>query len=81
MRYVARMTDDRSTIRALVKDNRWFHTAIGIFGNACFVVGSVFFLFENLQHAGVWLFILGSAGMLIDSVGTAIAKLEAPQDA
>ena len=71
------MSDRGGTIRSFVKNNPWVHTAIGLFGNASFVVGSVFFLFEDLQRAGVWLFIVGSAGMLLDSVGNAIARLEA----
>ena len=60
-----------------MKNHPWIHTAIGLFGNASFFVGSVFFLFESLQRPGVWLFIVGSAGMLLDSLGSAIARLEA----
>lgn len=71
------MSNDRDMIRTFVKDNPWFHTVIGLIGNGSFVIGSVFFLFEDLQRAGVWLFIVGSAGMLIDSLGNAIAKVEA----
>ncbi|MFP4437635.1 MAG: YrhK family protein [Chloroflexaceae bacterium] len=48
------------------------HTIIGIIGNVCFFVGSIFFLFDTLQTAGTWLFIFGSLGMLISSVGSAI---------
>ena len=63
-----------TAIRDFIENNPWVHTAIGLFGNASFFVGSVFFLFESLQRAGVWLFIAGSAGMLIDRVGSAVAR-------
>ena len=34
-------------------------------GNLCFLVGSVLFLSEAAQTAGVWLFIAGSSGLLV----------------
>ena len=71
-----RLLPSGNTIRAYVKDNPWIHTVIGLFGNASFFVGSVFFLFESLQRAGVWLFIAGSLGMLVDSLGNAVARFE-----
>ncbi|HEX5678265.1 MAG TPA: YrhK family protein [Alcanivorax sp.] len=40
------------------------------------MVGSVFFLWESLKPAGVWLFIIGSAGMLLGSIGAAIVSYE-----
>lgn len=60
------------TIRQLVSDYHWIHLGLGIVGNICFFVGSVFFLWEATKAAGVWLFIAGSFGMLIGSVGSAI---------
>jgi hypothetical protein len=63
-------------LHRLLKEYEWVHTGIGIFGNTAFVVGSVFFLYKHLQTAGTWLFIVGSAGMLIGSLGSAIVKLK-----
>jgi hypothetical protein len=57
-------------------DRPWFHLGIGLFGNTTFVVGSVLFLNESLQQAGVWLFILGSSGMLLGSLGELLARVE-----
>lgn len=54
----------------------WLHTSLGLLGNVAFFVGSVFFLFESLKTAGVWLFILGSLGMLLGSIGDEVAELE-----
>lgn len=62
--------------RALVHQYQWFHLAMGLLGNTAFVVGSVFFLWESLKPAGVWLFIIGSAGMLLGSIGAAIVSYE-----
>lgn len=56
----------------IVQDYEWVHTLLGIVGNVSFFVGSVFFLFEPLKTAGIWLFIVGSAGMLVGSVGRAL---------
>jgi hypothetical protein len=58
-------------LQEIVNKYKWVHTSIGILGNTCFFIGSIFFLFESLKNAGVWLFIFGSAGMLIGSVGSA----------
>jgi len=62
--------------RALIHQYQWFHLAMGLLGNTSFVVGSVFFLWESLKPAGVWLFIIGSAGMLLGSIGAAIVAYE-----
>lgn len=50
------------------------HTGLGIAGNLFFFIGSIFFLFEPVKTAGVWLFILGSFGMLVGSVGSALTQ-------
>lgn len=62
--------------RMFVKDYPWIHTILGIFGNTCFFIGSVFFFYESLKTAGIWLFVCGSLGMLADSLGEAIIKIE-----
>ncbi len=36
----------------------------------------MFFLWESWQRAGTWLFIIGSVGMLIGSIGSAIVTYE-----
>jgi len=58
--------------RLLVRDYRWIHTGIGLLGNGAFLIGSIFFLWESLKPAGIWLFIIGAAGMLVGSIGDAI---------
>jgi hypothetical protein len=63
-------------LRRIAGDYPWIHTGLGLIGNACFFVGSVFFFFGSLQTAGVWLFTLGSLGMLIDTLGDALLRLE-----
>lgn len=62
--------------RAFMHDFPWIHLGVGIFGNVMFVVGSVFFLFEDLQIPGTWLFVLGSSGMLIGSLGELAVRVE-----
>ena len=44
------------------------HLGIGILGNALFLVGTVLFLIQH-QDAGVWLFLAGSTGMFLGSLG------------
>lgn len=61
-------------VQSLLREYEWFHTTVGICGNLAFVVGSVLFLFESLKTAGVWLFILGSFGMLIGALGRALVN-------
>lgn len=63
-------------VSGLVRDFEWVHTLIGIFGNATFFVGSILFFWQSLQTAGVWLFVIGSAGMLVGSIGSAIVRIE-----
>ena len=43
-----------------------------VLGNGAFLVGSIFFLWESLKPAGIWLFIIGAAGMFVGSIGDAI---------
>ena len=63
-------------LREFVREYEWIHTSLGLLGNSAFFIGSVLFLFESLKTAGVWLFIIGAFGMLVDTVGSAIIKLE-----
>jgi len=63
-------------VREFVCHFEWIHPGLGILGNVAFFVGSIFFLWESTKTAGVWLFIMGSLGMLIASVGSTIVKAE-----
>lgn len=65
-----------TALRELMRDFEWVHVLLGVAGNACFVVGSVFFLWPSLKTAGVWLFIVGSLGMFIGAAGRAFIKAE-----
>lgn len=57
--------------RRWAHDFAWFHQGIGILGGLSFFIGSVLFLWKDpLQLIGVWLFIIGSFGMLIGNVGS-----------
>jgi hypothetical protein len=59
---------------ALIQRYRAIHTGIGILGNALFLVGSLVFLLGPTTPA-IWLFVAGSTGMLIGSVGSALVQL------
>lgn len=50
------------------------HLGIGILGNALFLVGTVLFLTGD-QDVGVWLFLVGSIGMFLGSLGEGLRVL------
>ena len=64
-------------LKALVTDYQYIHLGIGIMGNAMFLIGSILFFesFEAWRTLAVWLFVLGSAGMLTGSLGKAAQLL------
>ncbi len=64
-------------LRTLVTDYQYIHLALGILGNALFVIGSILFFdqFQSLHRLAVWLFTLGSAGMLLGALGKAAKDL------
>ncbi|MFP5309938.1 MAG: YrhK family protein [Actinomycetes bacterium] len=64
----------RTLLEELVQEYEWVHTALGILGNVAFLAGSALFLSDATKTAGVWLFIAGSAGMLVGSVGQALVR-------
>ncbi|MEJ2060651.1 MAG: YrhK family protein [Gammaproteobacteria bacterium] len=75
-------TDTPSSLRlfsAFLRDFPWIHIALGLTGNLAFLIGSVFFLWTSLERAGVWLFIIGSGGMFIGSIGSAVVRWEERQ--
>jgi len=63
-------------LRAFLRHHVWIHTGLGLLGNAAFVVGSILFLWESTKTPGVWLFIVGSSGMLLESIGRAIVNAD-----
>lgn len=65
-----------NALRFIAHEYEWIHTGIGIVGNTAFFAGSILFFWKSLQTAGVWLFVVGSAGMLIGSVGGALVGWE-----
>lgn len=69
--------DDGQTkraLRTLFRDYDWVHTGLGLIGNTAFFVGSVLFLWESTKMVGVWLFVVGAAGMLLGSIGRAVVE-------
>ena len=70
------LTERFQPLREFVCHFEWIHISLGILGNVAFVIGSIFFLWESLTTAGIWLFILGSLGMLMASIGSAIVQAE-----
>ncbi len=54
----------------------WVHLGLGLLGNTMFFVGSIFFFYEGLKTLGIWLFVIGSFGMLTASVGEFLIRVE-----
>lgn len=74
------MAMNAKRFRRLSRDFAWLHQGIGVLGSVSFFVGSVFFLWDGgIQLAGVWLFIVGSFGMLIGNVGSFLVQLESAE--
>lgn len=63
-------------IQSLVRDYEWVHTSIGVVGNVLFFVGSILFLWSSTEPAGTWMFIVGSAAMLVGAAGSALVRRE-----
>lgn len=70
------MVATRGRVRAFLRAFPQVHLGIGLVGNVAFVVGSVLFLFQDLQTGATWLFIVGSTGLLVRSLGQALARHE-----
>ena len=62
-------------LHALARHYEWVHLGIGILGNLTFLAGSLLFL-AKVEPLSLYLFIAGSAGMLVGNVGSAIVRLE-----
>jgi hypothetical protein len=66
-------------MKIFVKDYPYIHLGLGLAGNMLFVAGSILFLqrFSSWHHVAVLIFIVGSFGMLLGSVGKAVTDLDA----
>jgi hypothetical protein len=52
------------------------HLAIGVIGNIIFFVGSVLFIWHVTEVLAIWLFIIGSFGMMLGAIGQAFYTYE-----
>jgi hypothetical protein len=59
----------KQAIHEFITEYQWIHARLGLIGNVSFFIGSIFFLWDTTQTIGVWLFIIGSGGMLLGSLG------------
>ena len=66
-------SDHPHPIRAAARNFGWVHTMLGLIGNTAFLIGSILFFWESTKTIGIWLFVVGAAGMLIGSAGEALA--------
>ena len=71
-----RQADHRPWLGTALRDFPWVHLGLGLTGNALFVVGSVMFFWDSVKTLAIWLFVLGSLGMLIGSVGELLVRVE-----
>jgi hypothetical protein len=69
-----RRLEDSAGVREIVRDYEWFHIVIGVAGNVAFFCGSLLFLVGELEPLRLWLFTIGSFGMLVGSVGSALVR-------
>jgi predicted permease len=51
------------------------HLGLGLVGNISFVAGSIMFFYDSLKMPAIWLFTIGSSGMLIGSLGQLFVKI------
>lgn len=66
----------RRFVREFVYQFPLIHPTVGMLGNTTFALGSVLFFFPSLQRPALWLFIVGSFGMLLGSLGEAFVRYE-----
>lgn len=59
------------SVRSFVREFPVVHLAIGVAGNVIFFVGSVLFIWSWSEQIAVWLFIVGSFGMMLGAIGQA----------
>jgi hypothetical protein len=61
---------------AVLRDFPWVHLGLGLGGNVLFFVGSVLFFWRTTMTVAIWIFVFGSLGMLIGSVGQLLVRVE-----
>lgn len=66
----------RRAFARFLREFPWLHLSIGVLGNLLFVIGSFFFLSEDLMIAGTWLFIIGSLGMFLGVCGEVVVRYD-----
>lgn len=66
-------------LHVLVSDYEWVHICLGLIGNCAFGVGSFLFFSKSTKDLALWLFVAGSTGMLIGSIGSAAVKYDRKQ--
>ncbi|SEF37390.1 YrhK-like protein [Amycolatopsis pretoriensis] len=64
------------TVRFFVREFPAIHLAIGVIGNVIFFVGSVLFIWHTTETLAIWLFIIGSFGMMLGAIGQAFYTWE-----
>ncbi len=57
-------------------DFPWVHLGIGLAGNATFFIGSLMFFSQHLKTVALWMFAVGSLGMLVGSLGELFVRIE-----
>ena len=60
-------------LREFFDKNEWVHLTLGLIGNTLFLSGSILFLLHS-RSIGVRAFVIGSFLMLIDTLGSFLAK-------
>ncbi|SFW75269.1 YrhK-like protein [Amycolatopsis australiensis] len=63
-------------MKVFIREFPAVHLAIGVIGNVIFFVGSVLFIWHATEDVAIWLFIIGSAGMMLGAVGQAFYTYE-----
>lgn len=66
----------RRWIGTALRDFPWVHLGLGLAGNTLFVIGSVMFFWESVKTLAIWLFIFGSLGMLLGSIGELLVRID-----
>lgn len=67
-------TTRRRTLETFVHRFPTVHVSLGMIGNALFVVGSLLFV-TGSQDLGAYLFVAGSCGMFLGSLGEAVRRM------
>lgn len=63
-------------IGSALRDFPWVHLGLGLFGNTLFFVGSVMFFWSSVKTLAIWLFVVGSLGMLLGSIGQVLVRID-----